>query len=620
MCLPPDQQEQEKALPELIKFLTDRRAMLSKLSKQDQEAYYGAAPTAPGATARVRDGGRTPSSDAASPPAQATPLELSQIIDTTLLKAYLITNSALVGPLVRLENQCNIEESVSLLKSYKVRPTSPHARLVDEANMRAWPCFAGNQRYNELVEFYYGKSRHEDALQLLAQYVGPAKRVACCWTRERSRATCPPARLTPDPPVAVYPHPLVAAHPHPPRFGKAPDSPLSGVGPTVAYLRRLPAQYFSFVLKYSQWVLEKDAEEGLKIFISDDAASEEYPRGEVVAHLQKYAPSLRIQYLEYIIFHKDPKRQEKSTALHNMLVTYYVDAVMAEIRQANNGQLIEGPCSATTHEGEGWSKEHSCCGWGTARAPQGAHRDGGLVCRDRRQIRPSWASCLRSGSGSSSSCRRPSTTRPRRCSSTCPTRTVRHARPFRDGTADPDAVRAWGARETAAAMFEERALVLSRIHQHEQALTIYAHRLRDYNKAIECVSARGSGGRAIKRGMHGQHARSRGRETNCALAGTACATTTRNATRAARSSSCCSVCTSSPPATSPSKCSLPCASSPTTTARWTPPRSARFHEPTPRVQGPGLIGRGTARFRTDAGTGARPLAERLEGHGAVRLL
>ena len=148
----------------------------------------------------------------------------------------------------------------------------------------------------------------------------------------------------------------------------------------MAYLRRLPAQYFSFVLKYSQWVLEKDAEEGLKIFISDDAASEEYPRGEVVAHLQKYAPSLRIQYLEYIIFHKDPKRQEKSTALHNMLVTYYVDAVMAEIRQANNGQLIEGPCSATTHEGEGWSKEHNCRGGRTGRAPREcSHRWGPCV-------------------------------------------------------------------------------------------------------------------------------------------------------------------------------------------------------------------------------------------------
>ena len=120
---PTDQQEQERALPELIKFLTDRRAMLSKLSKQDADSYYGPAPTAPGATARTRspaDGVR-PTADAGQPGSPQAPLvELSQIIDTTLLKAYLLTNSALVGPLVRLENQCNINESVNLLKQYKV--------------------------------------------------------------------------------------------------------------------------------------------------------------------------------------------------------------------------------------------------------------------------------------------------------------------------------------------------------------------------------------------------------------------------------------------------------------------------------------------------------------------
>ena len=79
-----------------------------------------------------------------------------------------------------------------------------------------------------------------------------------------------------------------------------------------------------------------------QIFINDDQSSEAYPRDRVVAHLQQFAPSLRIRYLEHIINSKDPRRQEKNPALHNMLLAHYVDVVMADIRQANGGELVEG--------------------------------------------------------------------------------------------------------------------------------------------------------------------------------------------------------------------------------------------------------------------------------------
>jgi hypothetical protein len=111
--------------------------MLTKLSKQDADAYYGSdgppvpvpapapAPAAAAAGGRARPvsavygaAGGAPGAPTSPPP---PPVELSQIIDTTLLKAYLLTGSSLVGPLVRLENQCNIGESVALLKQYKVR-------------------------------------------------------------------------------------------------------------------------------------------------------------------------------------------------------------------------------------------------------------------------------------------------------------------------------------------------------------------------------------------------------------------------------------------------------------------------------------------------------------------
>ena len=48
-------------------------------------------------------------------------------------------------------------------------------------------------------------------------------------------------------------------------MGKQPDSPLHGVGHTVAYLRRLGPEYFALVLKYSEWVLTEDPDEGLEV-------------------------------------------------------------------------------------------------------------------------------------------------------------------------------------------------------------------------------------------------------------------------------------------------------------------------------------------------------------------
>lgn len=37
-------------------------------------------------------------------------------------------------------------------------------------------------------------------------------------------------------------------------------------------------------------------------------------------------------------------------------------------------------------------------------------------------------------------------------------------------------------------LFEERAILLSRIGQHEQALTIYAHKLHNDKLAEECAT------------------------------------------------------------------------------------------------------------------------------------
>jgi len=46
---------------------------------------------------------------------------LSNIIDTALFKVYMIINDALIGPLLRVQNNCDMSICESLLKSQNVR-------------------------------------------------------------------------------------------------------------------------------------------------------------------------------------------------------------------------------------------------------------------------------------------------------------------------------------------------------------------------------------------------------------------------------------------------------------------------------------------------------------------
>ncbi|KAG0335759.1 Vam6/Vps39-like protein [Podila horticola] len=68
-------------------------------------------------------------------------LHVLELVDTALLKSYMMTNERLVGSLLRVTNYCNLEETESLLLKHK--------------------------KYRELVDFYKGKGQHRKALELL---------------------------------------------------------------------------------------------------------------------------------------------------------------------------------------------------------------------------------------------------------------------------------------------------------------------------------------------------------------------------------------------------------------------------------------------------------------------
>ncbi|KAF9213277.1 Vacuolar morphoproteinsis protein 6 [Podila verticillata] len=68
-------------------------------------------------------------------------LRVLELVDTALLKSYMMTNERLVGSLLRVTNYCNLEETETLLLKHK--------------------------KYRELVDFYKGKGQHRKALELL---------------------------------------------------------------------------------------------------------------------------------------------------------------------------------------------------------------------------------------------------------------------------------------------------------------------------------------------------------------------------------------------------------------------------------------------------------------------
>jgi hypothetical protein len=84
-------QQLTEAVSYLIRFLTDRRQKLTKaLNKQHDEDERQAL------------------------------LHMATQVDTALLKAYMMNNDALVGPLVRVPNHCDVQECEKLLREKKV--------------------------------------------------------------------------------------------------------------------------------------------------------------------------------------------------------------------------------------------------------------------------------------------------------------------------------------------------------------------------------------------------------------------------------------------------------------------------------------------------------------------
>ncbi|AEO61565.1 hypothetical protein MYCTH_2311843 [Thermothelomyces thermophilus ATCC 42464] len=211
-----------------------------------------------------------------------------RIIDTALFRAYMYSRPTLVSSLFRIPNFCD--------------PDVVNERLLEHN------CF------NELVDFFYGKKLHSQALSLLRRFGSP------------------------DEPDEAAPG-------------------LHGPRRTVMYLQGLPPEMIDVILEYSEWTLRKDPELGMEVFLADSENAETLPRDRVAAFLGGIDPKLEIQYLEHII----NDLNDRTPNFHDRLVELFIKQLVGkEERGEERDALMERLVS--------FLKESEQYGLGKARA------------------------------------------------------------------------------------------------------------------------------------------------------------------------------------------------------------------------------------------------------------
>ncbi|KAJ3179672.1 Vam6/Vps39-like protein [Geranomyces variabilis] len=340
-------QTDSKAVRMLLTYLTEQRAVLAKLRLQQER--HGAAAAASESLSLHAQGHDKQGNKVY--PVLADTLYLSEVIDTTLLKVYLRINEALVGPLLRVSNYCNVEESEALLLE--------------------------RGKHDELVGLYRAKGLHRKALDFLKQ-------------------------------KAV-----------------SPESTAGEVEKMVAYLHALNINDdMDLVLDYATWILQKDPEEGMKVFTEyyDDVGYE--ARKRIVRFLESISDDFAIAYLEHLI----TELGDTDPDLSDALVFCYIAKLKRELASRTG---LQGPM-----------------------VPK---RDGGNAAQ-------SSAAKIQPDSGRSFWDLR------RKLAEFLETSTYYRAEKVL-------------ASFPTDALCEERATVLSRLKRHEEALRIYTEQVRNYRLA-----------------------------------------------------------------------------------------------------------------------------------------
>ena len=192
-------------------------------------------------------------------------LQTAKLVDTTLFRAYMFVSPSFAGPLFRIDNFCD--------------PDVVNERLIEA------------HRYNDLVDFFYGKKLHRQALELLKKFGEAAE--------ENEDA---------------------------PQF--------HGPQRTVAYLQNLPSEMIELILQFAKWPLRRNADLGMEVFLADTENAETLQRPRVLEFLQGIDQKLARIYLEHIIL----ELNDTTPDFHQRLVNVYIDRLKSGYFANDNDQ------------------------------------------------------------------------------------------------------------------------------------------------------------------------------------------------------------------------------------------------------------------------------------------
>lgn len=181
-------------------------------------------------------------------------LKVAGLVDTTLFRAYMHALPSLAGPLFRLDNFCD--------------PQVVEEKLYESG------------RYQDLIDFLYGKKLHREALELLEKF----------GKNEAAEEVMPALR---------------------------------GPARTVGYLQQLPPEMIDIILEFALWPLQTNPEMGMEVFVADTENAESLPRDRVLSFLSPLDHKLAMQYLEHII----NELNDGTPEFHQDLVDEYLEKV-----------------------------------------------------------------------------------------------------------------------------------------------------------------------------------------------------------------------------------------------------------------------------------------------------
>ena len=249
LCTPLEGRDLKLATEELRGFLVSARTKTKRVLNTDGTLKSDSVEEVPASDLASLIGEKTfdPSQD------QEALLKIAKMVDTTLFRAYMSVSPSFAGPLFRIDNFCD--------------PDVVNEKLIE----------AG--RYNDLIDFFYGKKLHREALELLERF-GKDK----------------PSEAAPQ---------------------------LAGPQRTVAYLQNLPPELIDLILQYSRWPLQKDPDLAMDVFLGDTENAETLDRQRVLDYLTGIDYSLAVRYLEHIIH----ELNDTTPSFHQRLVDVYIQGL-----------------------------------------------------------------------------------------------------------------------------------------------------------------------------------------------------------------------------------------------------------------------------------------------------